>query len=260
MVKTIMKNYKITSFLLYLLLLLLLSCGNNENQAISISGKTSDTKKTNKGVILTEDTALRIDPLIFSSRITQLNKGQVVEILDKSAEEKTIAGHNDYWYKIKLENQITGWAFGKHIKILDASGQAAINSYLGKFWEKETEEISNELHGKWWSINKYGDFTSHALEIFKNGNYRSYYKEGGKPIEGIYNFDFNKNMVIFLSGTTFKNDLHYSKKGNTYSLKFDSGKDEIFFKKININPSSDIEEEPNNKDEDFSARNKEDES
>lgn len=255
-----MKNYRISYFILSLSLLITLGCGNSENQAISISATTPDEKEINQGVILTQDTALRIDPLIFSSRITQLNKGQVVKILDKSAEEKTLAGHNDYWYKIKLENRITGWVFGKHIKILDASGQDAINSYLGKFWEKETEEISKELHGKWWSINKYGDFTNHALEISKNGNYRSYYKGGSKPIEGVYNFDFNQNMVIFLSGTTFKNDLHYSKKGNTYSLGFESGKDTILFKKISINPSSDIEEESINKSEDSPIGNNEDES
>lgn len=255
-----MKNYKIIYLLLSLSLLFLLNCGNSENQQISISGKTSDANEKNKGIILTQDTALRIDPLIFSSRITELNKGQVVEILDKSAEEKTIAGHTDYWYKIKLENRITGWAFGKHIKILDAAGQEAINSYLGKFWEKETEEISGELHGKWWSVNKYGEFTNHAIEIFKNGNYRSYFKGGGNPIDGVYNFDFNKNMVIFLSGTTFKNDLHYSKKGNSYSLGIGTEKDEIRFKKININPSSDVEDEQNNKSEDSPAGNKEDES
>lgn len=260
MVTKIMKNYKIPYLLLSISFIFLLNCGNSEKGPLSLSGKASKVKEINRGIILTQDTALRIDPLIFSSRITQMNKGQVVEIIDKSAEEKTIAGNTDYWYKIKLENRIAGWAFGKHIKILDAPGDEAINSYLGKFWEKESAELSEELHGKWWSINRYGDFTSHALEIFKDGNYRSYYKGGGEPIEGVYNFDFNKNMVVFLSGTTFKNDLHYSKKGNSYSLGIETEKDEIRFKKINTNPSSEVEEEQNNKKEDIPTRDKEDES
>jgi hypothetical protein len=188
-----------------------------------------------------------------------MNKGQIVEVLDRSSEKKTIAGNTDYWYKIKLENRITGWTFGKHLKVLDSAGKEAVDSYLGKFWEKETEELSNELHGKWWSVNRYGDFTSHALEIHKDGQYRSYFKGGGKPIEGVYNFDFNKNMVIFLSGTTFKSDLRYTRKGNIYSLSIETDKDEIRFKKININPSSDVEEVQNNNEEEKTG-NQEDES
>jgi hypothetical protein len=259
MVVKIMKKYKIPFLLLSIALISSLYCGNNEDKTIITPGKDVKSEKNNMGIILTQDTALRIDPLIFSARITQMNKGQIVEVLDRSSEEKIIAGSADYWYKIKLENRITGWTFGKHIKILDSSGKEAVDSYLGKFWEKETEELSKELHGKWWSINRYGDFTNHALEIHKDGQYRSYSKGGGKPVEGVYNFDFNKNMVIFLSGTTFKNDLHYTKKGNIYSLSIETDKDEIRFKKININPSSDVEEVQNNNEEQKTG-NQEDES
>jgi len=255
----IMKNFKISLILSGIALMFLLNCGNNEDRSIITSGEITETGEKNTGIILTQDTALRIDPLIFSAKITQMNKGQVVEVLDKSAEEKTIAGSTDYWYKIKLENRMTGWAFGKHIKILDSAGKEAVDTYLGKFWEKETSELSNELHGKWWSVNRYGDFTSHALEIHKDGQYRSYFKGGGKPIEGVYNFDFNKNMVVFLSGTTFKNDLRYTKKGNIYSLSIETEKEDIRFKKININPSSNEEEEQNNNEEQKTG-NQEDES
>lgn len=259
MVVEIMKNFKISILLPGLAIIFLLSCGNNEDKPGVNPENDSSAVKKNMGIILTHNTALRIDPLIFSARITQMNKGQIVEVLDRSAEEKTIAGSTDYWYKIKLENRITGWTFGKHIKILASGGQDAVDTYLGKFWEEETEELSKELHGKWWSINRYGEFTSHALEIFKDGNYRSYYKGGGKPIEGVYNFDFNKNMVIFLSGTTFKSDLRYTKKGNIYSLSIDTDKEEIRFKKININPSSDVEEVQNSSEEEKPG-NQEDES
>lgn len=258
MVNIIMKIPKITLLLFIFPFLLLLNCSKDGEPE---SPSQVPEQKKDMGVILTQDTALRIDPLVFSARIAQLNKGTVVEILDRSSEERVIAGHKDYWYKIKLESRITGWTFGKHIKVLDASGRESLESYLGKFWEKETEELSNDLHGKWWSINRYGDFTNHALEIFKDGRYRSYYKGGGKVIEGVYNFDFNKNMVVFLSGTTFENDLNYIRKGNSHTLQKTDGKEEIRFKKININPSSDVEDyQPDSKSSDTPSGSSEDES
>jgi len=252
-------NISKSTLLLFILPLLLLpGCGKDGepehlNQAAEL--------RKDMGVIITPDTALRIDPLVFSARIAQLNKGTVVEILDRSSEERVIGGNKDYWYKIKLKNRITGWTFGKHIKILDASGKETLESYMGKFWEKETEELSNDLHGKWWSINRYGDFTSHALEIFRDGRYRSYFKGGGKVIEGVYNFDFNKNMVVFLSGTTFEDDLNYIRKGNSHALQKTDGKEEIRFKKININPSSDVEDyQPDSNSSDTPSGSSEDES
>jgi len=258
MVNIIMKISKNTLLLFTLPLLLLLNCSNiNDPEK---SGQIEEQRK-DMGVILTPDTALRIDPLVFSARIKQMNKGTIVEILERSSEERTIGGHKDYWYKIKLENRLTGWTFGRHIKVLDASGKETLESYLGKFWEIETEELSTDLHGKWWSINRYGDFTNHALEIFKDGRYRSYFKGGGKVIEGVYNFDFNKNMVIFLSGTTFESDLNYIRKGNNHSLQRIEEKEEIRFKKINVNPSSEVEEyQQDNKKEDTPSGNNEDES
>ena len=239
MVNIIMKISKNTLLLFTLPLLLLLNCSNIKDPE---KAGQIELQKKDMGVILTQDTALRIDPLVFSARIKQMNKGTIVEILERSSEERIIGGHKDFWYKIKLENGITGWTFGRHIKVLDAAGKETLESYLGKFWEEETEELSNDLHGKWWSINRFGDFTNHALEIFKDGRYRSYLKGGGKAIEGVYNFDFNKNMVIFLSGTTFDSDLNYIRKGNSHSLQKIEEMEEIRFKKINVNPSSEVEE------------------
>ncbi len=258
MVNIIMKTSKNTLLLFTIPLLLLLNCSNINDPE---KPDQIEVQRKDMGVILTQDTALRIDPLVFSARIEQMNKGTIVEILERSSEERIIGGHKDYWYKIKLANRLTGWTFGRHLKVLDASGKETLESYLGKFWEEETEELSNDLHGKWWSINRYGDFTNHALEIFKDGRYRSYFKGGGKVIEGVYNFDFNKNMVIFLSGTTFDSDLNYIRKGNSNSLQRIEGKEEIRFKKINVNPSSEVEEyEQDNKKEDTPSGNNEDES
>ncbi len=210
--------------------------------------KTAKAEK-NIGIILTPNTSLRIDPLIFSSRITQMKKGQAVEIQDRSMNKKRIGRSRNYWYKIKLENGISGWTYGQHIKIIKNSNREDVDKYLSKFWEKETEELGKDLHGKWWSVNRFGDFTYHCLEIYKDGKYKSYYKKSKKKIEGEYNFNFNEDKIVFLKGTSFGEDLNYIKRGKIYSLQKNTEKKEIRFKKININPESDQDEDAEKKDE-----------
>lgn len=193
-------------------------------------------------VIITPNTALRVDPLIFTSRIAQLKKGEVGEVLEKSSEKKPVAGTVDFWYKIRLSNGISGWVYGSNINILKDSNRDNVESYLSQFWEKETEELSTALHGRWWSVNRFNDFTSHVIEIYKDGKYKSYIKGNAKKFEGDYNFDFNNSKIIFLNGTTFEGDLNYTRRGDEFTLSREDEKDEIKFKKINVNPESETEE------------------
>jgi uncharacterized protein YgiM (DUF1202 family) len=193
-------------------------------------------------VIITPNTALRVDPLIFTSRIAQLKKGEVGEVLEKSSEKKPVAGTVDFWYKIRLSNGISGWVYGSNINILKDSNRDNVESYLSQFWEKETEELSAAIHGRWWSVNRFNDFTSHVIEIYKDGKYKSYIKGNPKKFEGDYNFDFNNSKIIFLNGTTFEGDLNYTRRGDDFTLSREDEKDEIKFKKINVNPESETEE------------------
>lgn len=222
---------------LYLIITVFASCSDNNSE----KWNPEDKKNSGIGIILTPNTSLRIDPLIFSSRIDQMKKGEAVEILDRSKERKYIGKTRDYWYKIKLSNGITGWTFGAHINILDKSSKKDVNRYLEEFWAKEQKTLSKELRGKWWSVNRFGDFTSHSLEIYEDGKYKSYYKKSKTKIEGEYTFDFNDNLILFSKGTSFKNNLKFYKRGSIYVLAKETEKREIIFKKINIDPESDGE-------------------
>jgi len=222
-----------------LTVMMLTGCNKNKPDTSSIP---DNTKGNPVAVILTPNTALRIDPLIFTSRILQMKKGEVGEILEKSTEKKPVGGKMDYWYKIKLSNGISGWVYGSNLSILNDANRNNVESYLSQFWEKETKELSEALHGKWWSVNRFNDFTNHCLEIYKDGKYKSYFKGSTKKIEGEYNFDFNKNKIIFLNGTSFEGELDYIRRGDVYTLFRETEKSEIKFKKININPESETEE------------------
>jgi len=193
-------------------------------------------------VVITPNTAMRVDPLLFTSRVALLKKGEVAEIIEKSTDKKAIGKDNDYWYKLKLPNGITGWVFGANISILKDADRSSVESYLSQFWEKETEELSTAMHGKWWSVNRFNDFTNHCLELYKDGKYKSYLKGATKKLEGEYNFDFNKNEIVFLGETSFEGNLTFVKRGDTYTLSRETDKDEIRFKKINVNPESESED------------------
>ena len=92
-------------------------------------------------VIITPNTALRVDPLIFTSRVAQLKKGEVGEVLEKSSEKKPVGGTIDYWYKIRLSNGISGWVFGSNINILKDSNRNNVESYLKPVLGKRDKRI-----------------------------------------------------------------------------------------------------------------------
>lgn len=234
-----MRRYRKASSILAVISLLMVTMCGKDKEIIPANGAASLEKQV--AIIITANTALRVDPLVSTSRIAQMKKGEITQVLERSAVTQTIAGQNDYWYKVKLSNGITGWVFGKNISILNDSSSDNVESYLSSFWEKETDELSGALHGKWWSVNRFGDYTSHCLEIYKDGRYASYIKGAQKKIEGNYNFDFNKSQIIFLAGTSFEGELNYVRRGDIFSLYRDTANDEIRFKKINNNPESQSE-------------------
>lgn len=244
---------KISIIIASFLIILNTSCKDKNGETQAIPGNSEGNPVA---VIITPNTAMRIDPLIFSSRVALLKKGEVAEILDRSSEEKNIGTSRSYWYKVRLSNGITGWIYGVNITILDDANKGNVESYLSQFWEKETEELSTALHGKWWSVNRFNDFTNHCLELYKDGKYKSYIKGATKKLEGEYNFDFNKSQIIFLGETSFTGNLNYVKRGEIYTLFNDSEKDEIKFKMINTNPESDDDVMKEDKQDDDSAPQK----
>ncbi len=201
-------------------------CCNQQDETSSIA-KT----KNNVAMVISEDTAMRADPLIFSARMYKLGKGEMVEIIERSREKTWVGKSTNYWYKVKKEKGITGWVYGDNIKIFTGTERKKIDSYLSDFWDEEAEKLKLALTGKWWSVNELGDFTDHCIEIMADGTYKSYFKSG-KQITGAYNFNFTDNEIIFLNGTSFKTNLKFIRRGPIYYLVHKSEDEEIKFKKL----------------------------
>ncbi len=183
------------------------------------------------GIVLNDNAALRIDPLIYASRVTLLKKGEKVEILDQSKEKSWIGKSCDYWYKVNLKKGLSGWIFGGNLKIFTGSQSSTIDNYLSNLREDEEKALKENLAGKWWSVDKHGDFTNHCVEIYTDGKYKSFAR-GGKEIEGEYTINFSDNEIVFLKNTSIGQNLKFVQRGNLYHLEADDGNREWRFRKI----------------------------
>lgn len=190
--------------------------------------------KQTYGIITSGNSALRIDPLVFASKILQLNKGESVEVIERSKEKTWVAKSSHYWYRVRTRAGYSGWVYGENLQILTSRDRDYLKKVANEFLADEAARIKKELQGKWWSINEFEDFTSQCLELHDDGSYRSYFKGQEKGIEGQFKVDMNANQVIFDKGTTFKGNLDIVKRGQEYILRRDMEDHELRFKRISI--------------------------
>jgi Bacterial SH3 domain len=195
------------------------------------------------GIVTIDNAALRLDPLIYSARITLLRKGEKVEVLDQSKEKGWIGNNSEFWYKVRQKKGISGWIYGSNLRLFSPGRSSSMESYVTALQEQEEEELKKGLAGKWWSVDKRGDFTSHCIELFEDGTYRSYVR-GGREIEGDYTLNFTEKEVLFLGGSTIGQTVHYVRRGTLYSLEKTEGGREWRFKKISESEEQPAEEPP----------------
>jgi hypothetical protein len=208
------------------------SCSKNEDAI------TKDTY----GIIVKGYTAMRIDPMIFSGIVAELNKGTSVQVLERSREKSWVGKTSGYWFKVTTKEGITGWVFGRNISIYSSKSKDSMNQIISQFMDGERAQIKQYLAGKWWSTNEFGDFTDHCIEIYESDKYKSYIKGNeDRPIVGTYKLDFNKNEIVFSNGTSFKTNLDMAKRGSDYIIKKTLKDFELRFTKISIETSPEPE-------------------
>lgn len=219
--------------LLLLFVFLLASCGTETATSDQEIDAVDTGKFPTKGLILTQGTAIRLQPLIFSSRIDQLDKGASVNVLSRSAKKSWIGNNSDYWYQVEIHKGVVGWMYGSNLQIVDTDDDKKMQELVNRFWKEESDEIMKQLHGSWWSVNDFGDFTLHGLELHEDGEYHSYWK-GGKAggIKGTFSLNFKDTSLEFEKGTTFKHNLKFRKQGQEYQLYQELEDQTLRFKKI----------------------------
>lgn len=212
------------------------------------SSETGTDGANMNGIVLESNTAVRIDPLVFSGCIIRLEKGSLVEILGKSAEKSRIARTTDYWYYVKLEDGATGWIYGQNLKQVDSKNRKQLESLVADLRDQDLSGFLKTISGKWWSTNSSGDFTNHGLELYEDNTYKSYRKGGeANPIEGEYNIDLVNSEISFPNGTSFKKNLKFVQQGLHYTLFTESENAVTRFKKIQDTPEAEEErQQPEN--------------
>ena len=224
-----------------LTLILFLSALACSNDGPVKSGNISSNSQI--GLVTEKSSALRIEPFIYSARISDLAKGEKLEILDLSKKKSAIGKSFDYWYKIKTQNGITGWIFGANIKIFSAGSSFSVNNFEEQLKDDEFEKLSTELIGKWWSVNTQEEFTSYWFALFKNGEYEAKHKDSDKLFKGKYKIDVATSTISFDAGTPLGNEFKFTERGLNYFIEYADDKNNYRFKRISLNPKSEQEVE-----------------
>jgi len=188
------------------------------------------------GVIVVADSAVRVDPFIYSSRVAVLPMGENVEVTDRSREQSRVAGTQDFWYKVRLRDGISGWIYGQNIKVFKEGSDRSIESYAKELRAGEDEKARKELGGKWWSVTGEDNFTDHILSIRENGTYASLRRGSEKPLEGDYIIDSAQGTITFSAGTSFGNTETFIVRGDFYVIETVTDGRTIKFKKISSDP------------------------
>src|ERR1044072_5914150 len=60
-------------------------------------------------------------PQVATDEIMRLKLGTVVSAVARSANQDTIGGKTDYWYRVTLPDGVTGWLFGGVVLACDCA-------------------------------------------------------------------------------------------------------------------------------------------
>ncbi len=224
----IMSDLKVIIFSICLLFILVSGCKDRE-----ITGDDTDniSKVTGTGIVLTDDTVMRIDPVIYSSIVTYIGKGEKIAILNRSLQKAWVGDGEDYWYKVKYSGGFLGWIYGRNIKIFAKDETGNIEDFLSRFWKEEIAKLKARLSGKWGSITREGILQDEYLLIYNDGKYKSF-KKDSDVIQGNYSLNFQKSEIVFQNGTYFgpRISFHSTKEG--FFLTKEVNKKEIKYKKL----------------------------
>jgi len=209
-----------------LLLFSVLKCG----QESTVQNKNEES--TNEiGIIITENTVMRLDPIIYSAVVTYICKGEKVKILKKSTVKSWLGDISDYWYMVRYSKGFLGWIYGKNIKIFFENDAGKISKYLSRFWKKELIRTRSRIKGLWEIIKTGGSNPGQHLLIYDDGNYVSYLSEN-ELIKGQYKINLKDGEILFSDGTFFGKKIMYSIRERRLYLILKNGDKETVFKRI----------------------------
>ncbi|MBN2039275.1 MAG: SH3 domain-containing protein [Spirochaetes bacterium] len=247
-------------FIPVFLLFLFFSFLNCENEAAEEIDRNAVERTTGEiGIILTENTVMRLDPMIYSAVVTYLSKGEKVKIIKKSSTKSWIGNDSDYWYMTRYSKGFLGWIYGRNMKIFAEDETGKIKKYLSKFWQKEMAKTRSMLKGLWKSIRIDSSDPEQNLIVYDDGNYISYLSDE-KIIKGQYRLNYKESEIVFSNGTYFGKKIKYTTRERRLYLIVKNGNKDLQFKKLtrkieNLDPEKKTEDQTADQSENQSEDN-----
>jgi hypothetical protein len=211
--------------------MILIGCARGDKDGIGVQGNRKQI-----GVVTVDEVSVRLDPIVYSSRVAVLSTGENVEVVDRSREMGRVSGKSDYWYKIKLRNGLSGWVFGANMKIFEEGSSSTVESFAKELRAEEDQKARKELRGKWWSVAGDETFTDHILSLREDGTYASLRKGSTTPVDGTYELNTADGVITFSKGTSFGDKASFMIRGEIYLLETMVDGKEVKFKKLSSNP------------------------
>lgn len=194
------------------------------------------------GIILAQNTSVRLQPFIYSAKVAQLRRNTKVKIVEQSKEKSKIAGKRNYWYKIEVKKGLYGWTYGTNIRIFSEDDTSSIESLEHKMRENDIKNMLKKLKGKWWSINRWGEFTNHSIAFWDDFKYRSIRKGRDKDKKGTFKIDLKLSKIELSDGSFLGKEFKFFERGSEIGILYKGKKYTTKFKKISTDPEDKFNE------------------
>lgn len=106
---------------------------------------------------------MRISPNTTAVEIARLNRGEVVKIVQRSADSVQVGKLNAYWYKVTNASGLTGWVYGAHLAVESNDIDVKAAS------EEDEKKLKEELVGRWEVTKINGELTADFVTLKADG-------------------------------------------------------------------------------------------
>lgn len=142
-------------------------------------------------IVTSPDLKMRIAPNTTAVEIAKLSRGEVVKIVQRSADSVQVGKLNAHWYKVTNSAGLTGWVYGAHLAVESNDGDAK-----GAI-EQAEKKLKTALLGRWDAAKITGALTAYFVTLTPDGQI-----EFGNNRKGL---QYGKYEITFVDGAAIVN-------------------------------------------------------
>ena len=142
-------------------------------------------------IVTSADLKMRIAPNTTAVEIAKLSRGEVVKIVQRSADSVQVGKLNAHWYKVTNSAGLTGWVYGAHLAVEsnDTDAKGAI--------EQAEKKLKTALLGRWDAAKITGALTAYFVTLMPDGQI-----EFGNNRKGL---QYGRYEIVFADGAAVVN-------------------------------------------------------